>query len=287
MGIGMVLVIFGLLATQFEGMIVKYYGEKYGKGGMLFNAIICLFAMIYFFVTDKNGLQFHNGVIIYGIINSTMYAVGFYATYAALKVGSFGLTRLFTSFGVIISTFYGILFLGEPTTIMTYLAFSMILVSLFLMNYQKQEEKGQKITLKWVFYVLLIVISNAAIAIIGRMQFGVFGNEYNNEFLIISFSGASIYLLVMCLFFERDSVKTTVKYGLFYGAGAGILNGINNLLTLITYKYLPISFTSPVKSGLGMALSLLVSVLLYKERFSRRQLISAVIGVVAVVLMNF
>ena len=119
------------------------------------------------------------------------------------------------------------------------------------------------------------------------MQFGVFGNEYNNEFLIISFSGASIYLLIMCLFFERDSVKTTVKYGLLCGAGAGILNGINNLLTLITYKYLPISFTAPVKSGLGMALSFLVSVLLYKERFSRRQLISVVIGVVAVVLMNF
>lgn len=287
MGIGMLLVVFGLLVNQFEVMLVKRYGKKHGKGGMLFNAIICLFAMIYFFVTDENGLRFPNGVIIYGLINSTMYAVGFYTAYVALKIGSFGLTRLFSSFGVIISALYGVLFLGEPTTIMTYLAFSMILVSLFLMNYQKQEKKGQKITLKWVIYVLLMVISNAAIVIIGRMQFGVFGDEYRNEFLIISLGGAAIYLLIMGLFFERDSLKTTVKYGLLYGAGAGIFNGINNLLALITYKYLPISFTSPVKSGLGMALNFLVSVLLYKEKFSRRQLISAVIGVVAVVLMNF
>ena len=75
--------------------------------------------------------------------------------YAALKVGSFGLTRLFTSFGVIISTFYGILFLGEPTTIMTYLAFSMILVSLFLMNYQKHA--------RLMYYMSFLIIAPEAI----------------------------------------------------------------------------------------------------------------------------
>ncbi len=286
--IGMLLVISGLIVHQFEAMIVKHYGKKYGKGGMFFNAIICLFAMIYFFVTDKGGLQFPKGIWIYGIINSFMYATGFYAAYVAYKIGSFGLTRLLTSFGVIISTFYGIIFLKEPTTLLTYIALIMIFVSVFLMNYQKQDDTSkEKISFKWIIYVLLVVISNAAITIIGRMQHGLYGDVYKNEFLIISLAGAAISLFVLGAIFERNSFKATIKHGLLYGAGAGMFNGINSLLILITYNYLPISFTSPVKTGLGIVISFLMSVFLYKERFNKHQIISAVIGIVGVVLMNF
>lgn len=287
MGIGMLLILLGLMAHQFETMIVKHYGKKYGKGGMFFNAIICLFAMIYFIVTDKGGFQFPKGIWLYGILNSFMYATGFYTGYVAYKTGSFGLTKLFTSFGVIISTFYGIIFLKEPTTIFTYISLAMILVSLFLMNYQKQDDgEKQKISFVWLICILLVVLSNSAIAIIGRMQFGVFGDAFKNEFLIISLAGAALSLFVFGLILERDSFKSTIKHGLLYGGAAGIFNGVNNLLILVTYNYLDISFTSPVKSGLGIVISMLFSILFYKEKFSKRQMLSAAIGIVAVVLMN-
>ena len=286
MVIGMLLVILGLVVNQAEGVLVKSYGKKHKNGGMFFNAIICLFAMIYFFITDENGLSFPKEIIIYGLINSFMYAAGFYLMYLALEIGSFGLTRLFTSLGVIIYTFYGILFLGESATIMTYLALVLILISLILMNCKKEGEEGQSISLRWVIYILLTIAANAVIVILGRIQFGMFGDEYNNEFLIISLGGAVIYLMVLSLIFERKSIVSTLKHGLLYGAGAGIFNGIKNLLTLVVYKYLPISFTSPVNSGLGMALSFFVSVLVYKEKFTGRQIVSVVLGVAAVVLMN-
>ena len=281
----MLLIFLGLFANQFETILIKSYGAKRGKGGMFFNAIVCLFAMIYFFLSDKGGLQFPLGIVVYGLINSTMYATGFYTMYVALSLGSFGLTKLFMSFGIIISTFYGIVFLNEPTSPLTYIAFTMIMLSLFMMNYQK-DDGGQKITLKWVIYMLLVVASNAIISIIGRMQFGDYGDQFNNEFLIISLGGGALYLFIMGLIFERDSLKSTFKNGFLYGAGAGVFNGINNLLTLVTYNYLAISFTSPVRAGLGMILSFLVSIILYREKFSKRQIISVIIGIVAVILMN-
>lgn len=284
--IGMLLVAGSLTAHQLEVMLVKRYGKKYGKGGMFFNAIICLFAMIYFFITDTGGLVFAKGIWGYGIVNSLMYATGFYAAYVAFKIGSFGLTRLFTSFGVIISTFYGIIFLNEPTSLLTYISLAMILVSLALMNYSKSEGTRQKITLKWVIYVLLIIISNAAIAIIGRMQHGVYGDAYKNEFLIISLAGAAISLFALGAVFERESFGETLRHGIIYGASAGVCNGINNLFVLITYNYLPISFTSPLKSGLGIVISFVVSIALYKEKFGRHQVVGVIIGALAVVLMN-
>lgn len=285
--IGMMLVIFGLVMHQIETIIVKNYGNKHGKGGMFFNAIICLFAMVYFFITDKNGLQFPKGIWIYGIVNSIMYATGFYTGYAAYKTGSFGFTKLFVSFAGIFSIFYGIIFLKEPTSIIMYIAIVMIFLSVFLMNYQKDEDSGKnKISVKWIIYIILTVLSNAFIAIIGRMQYGVYGDTYKNEFLIISLAGGAISLFILGMIFERDSFKYTVKHGFLYGAGAGVCNGINNLLLLVTYNYLPISFISPVRTGIGIIMGFLISILLYKEKFTRRQLISAGIGLAAVVLMN-
>ena len=286
MGIGMILVFIALAVHQIESILVKAYGKNHGNGGMFFNSIICLFAMVYFFVTDNGGLVFPKEIIIYGIVNSTMYAVAFYTAYVAYRTGSFGLTRLFASFSILLTIFYGIIWLGEPATVLTYVALVLIIISLVMMNCNEDADNTQKITFKWAFSVLLTVVSGAALAIIGRMQFGVYGDTYKNEFLIISLGGASLLLFLLGLILERKNFKTTLKYGLFYGAGAGICNGINNLVTLVTYNYLPISFTSPVKMGLGMVISFVVSVLVFKEKFTRRQLISAAVGVAAVVLMS-
>lgn len=287
MGISMLLIFAGLLVHQFEAMIVKHYGKKYGAGGMVFNAVICLFSMLYFLITDKGGLQYPTMIILLGLINSTMYAIGFYTAYQAYRMGSFGLTRLLGSFGVIITIFYGIVFLKEPTTPYTYIALVLIFASVFLMRYQK-EETGREvnISVKWVLMVVLTILSNAFIAILGRIQVGMFKGEYKNEYLMISLGGAAILLIVMGFVFEKDKLVSTIKNGFLYGMFAGMFNGITNFLTLVTYSYVPISISAPVKTGLGMVISFLVSVIIYKEKFSRRQLIGVAIGIVAVVLMN-
>ena len=287
---GMLFILAGLTVHQFEAMLVKRYGKKHGAGGMFFNAIICMFAMVYFFVTDKGGLQFSTGVIIYGLINSLMYAIGFYAAYLAYRCGSFGLTRLLTSFASIIPIFFGILVLKEPTTLLTYISLILIFLSLFLMNYQGKTQDGlqeqQKFSFKWIIFVILIILSNALISIISKLKVDNLGTELNNEYLIICYAGASLGLFILGFIFERDNFKSTIKYGFTYGAAAGIFNGINNLLILITYEYLPISFISPVRTGLGMVIAFLLSIFLYKEKFTLRQLVSAGIGIVAVILMN-
>ncbi len=286
--IGAFLIIAEVILQQTEVMTIRAYGRKNNnnRGGMFFNAIICMFAMLYFIVTDKNGLQFIPEICIYGAANSLMYATGFYAVYLALKWGSFGLTRVFNSFGIIITTFYGIMFLKEPSGVLTYVALALFVISLSMMNYQKQVGAGQKITLKWVICIILNIFANALIGIIGRMQFGEFGDDYKNEYLIISLGGATVFLLVLGIIFERDTFKSTVKLGFLYGAGAGICNAIKNLLVLITYNYLPVSFSSPVRAGLNMVVGFLVATTIYKERFCKRQIISVVAAIIAIVLMN-
>lgn len=287
MGIGMLLIFAGLIAHQFEAMIVKHYGKKYGAGGMVFNAVICLFSMLYFLITDTEGLQFSLKIVLLGLVNSTMYAIGFYTAYQAYRIGSFGLTRLLSSFGVIITIFYGIVFLKESTTPYTYIALILIFASVFLMRYQKEDaDKKVSISAKWVFMVIMTILSNAFITILGRIQVGMFDGKYKNEYLMISLGSAAVLLIVLGFFFERDKFVSTIKNSFLYGMFAGMFNGINNFLILVTYSYVPISISAPIKTGLGMVITFLVSVIIYKEKFSRRQLIGVATGIVAVVLMN-
>ena len=285
--IGIAIVLGGLIAHQFEAMIVKRYGAQHGKGGMFFNAILCLAATVYFFATDKGGFCLPRGVFLYGLVNSTMYAVGFYTGYLAYKLGSFGLTRLFTSFGGIITIGYGVLVLREPFSPLMLVAVALVFLSVFLMKYQKNTaEQKHPITIKWVISVVLVVVSNALISIIGKMQYNAYTNAYKNEFLIVSFLGSAFWLIVMGLIFERDSLKTTLRHGMLYGVAAGLFNGVNNVCILLSYNYFTLSFLSPFKTGVGMVITFLLATLLYKEKYTGRQKIAVLIGILSVVLMS-
>ena len=285
--VGLGIILISSVMHQMETMTVAEYGRKYKKGGMFFNAIICLFAAIYFVISDTDGLNFAKEIWLYGIVNSTMYALGFYSMYLALKTGSYGLTNLATSFIVVVTTLYGIIFLKEASGVFTYLSLILVLLSMILTKTKKDEQSEKtRISLKWIISVGLVILSNSLISIIGRMQFNAFGNTYKNEFSVISLVGATIFLLILGFCFERGTFKSTFKNGVLYGGAAGILNGIKNLLHLVAYNYFSLSVSAPLSAGVKLILGFAVSMLIYKERFTSRQLTGVVLGILAVVLMS-
>ncbi|MBE6779004.1 MAG: hypothetical protein E7541_06425 [Ruminococcaceae bacterium] len=285
--IGLLIILGSIFAHLFEGMIVKGYGQKHGKGGMFFNAVLCLFATMYFFVTDTGGFQLSTGVFYYGVCNSLLYAVGFYTGYLALASGSFGLTRLCTSFGVFLPIIYGFA-AGENVTYLTIIGTVLVVTAVILMMSRNgATEDTPKITTKWVVSVILMILSNAAISIVGKLQNNAFGNTYKNEYLIVSFLGAAVWLAILGFIYERQNLRTVLRYGILFGMAAGLFNGINNLLILITYDYIPdLSTISPIKGALSKVISFLVAVFIYREKFTKRQWLGVGVGILAVLLIS-
>ena len=66
---GALLLVLDMITQQGEGMTVRAYGKRHAVGGMFFNAVICLFSMIFFFITDKGGLVFTKELIAYGVVS--------------------------------------------------------------------------------------------------------------------------------------------------------------------------------------------------------------------------
>ena len=286
---GYLLILLNQAAHQVEGMLVRRYGKKHGAGGLFFNAIICLFAMLFFVLTDKGGFYFPKELWLYGFVSCLMFAAGFYSMYLALQLGSYAISRLISSFSGVFAIVYGLVFLKEPAGVMTYIAFILVFASVFLMNYktggkEKEEEKG--FSVKWLIRVLVALVSNGMIAVLSRMQQIRFENACDNEFMMLSLGGAFAALMLIGLVTERGKLKQILKYGMLYGGIAGLMNGAANLVNLATYLFLPISVVTPIRTGLGIVTNFVISVLVYKEKFTRRQLVSAVIGVLALVLLK-
>lgn len=286
---GYLLILLNQAAHQVEGMLVRRYGKKHGSGGLFFNAIICLFAMIFFVLTDKGGFYFPKELWGYGFVSCLMFAAGFYSMYLALQLGSYAISRLISSFSGVFAIVYGLVFLKESASVTTYIAFVLVFASVFLMNYRpagKENAEEKAFSMKWLICVLVALVSNGMIAVLSRMQQLRFENACDNEFMMLSLGGAFAALMLIGLVTERGKLKQIIKYGTLYGGIAGLMNGAANLVNLATYMFLPISVVTPIRTGLGIVMNFVISVLAYKEKFTRRQLVSAVIGVLALMLLT-
>ena len=287
---GYVLCIGYVFANLLEGIVVKNHSKKYGNGGTVVNALTCLFSMVFFIVTEafeSDPFYFPWQIWIYGGISIVMFISGFYFTYVAYKIGPFGLTRLISTFSLMFPIVYGLAFLREDTGAFKFIGIALMIAAAVLINLKSDKGKEkQKVTFKWVIFITVSTVANGMIAVLSKMQQLHFENKTSNEFMMISLFGAFLGLSVWGIVTERGKLGIVIKQGALTGFLAGAFNGAKNFMTLLIYLYLPLSISSPFTTGLTMILTFVVSYLLYKERYTKLQLVGVAIGSLSVVLLS-
>ena len=283
---GYILIVVFTLLNLGESIAVRTYAKRHGSGGMLMNAIVALFAALFFLVTDTGGFYAPIEMIPLAVINACLFGAGFYFTFISYRIGPFGLTRLLSSFSLLFSIFYGIFSLGETPNALTYIGIVAIFAAMVLINYKKKGDDDEKgVSLKWFICIMTSVIANGFIAILTRMQQIRFNDACSNEFQFISIGGSFLILAILGVIIDRDKLPYILKHGSLYGLVGGVFNGAKNFLTLIIYTLLPLSILSPMKTGLNMIATFAMALLYYKERYTKRQIVGVCLGVVAVLLL--
>ena len=283
--LGYLLIVIFTLINLSESIFVRTYAKKHGSGGMLMNAIVALFAALFFLITDADGFHAPAEMFPIAILNAFLFAAGFYCTFAAYKCGPYGLTRLIGNFALIFTIFYGIFSLGETPKITTYIGMAMILLAMLLINLQKKAEDEKGVSLKWFSLVMISLFANGFIGILTKMQQLRFNDTCSSEFQFISIGGSCILLAVIGLILDRKKLSYILKNGTLYGLGAGVCNGAKNYLTLVIYTLLPLSLISPMKTGLGMVGTFALALLIYKEKYTKKQILGVILGATAVLLL--
>lgn len=288
---GYLCILFSVCASLTEGLLIKSYNKKHEKGGFVFAAIIALFSMLFFLVsdliTDKTGLTFSLAILPYALVAGFVYCTASVCTFFALKYGSYALTMLILSYSLIFTTLYGLIFLNEHATVLTYIGFALIAVSLFFVRAEKTEENEQKKNLfLWLIFVMVSVVCAGLFGVVQRMQQIRFENKTTNEFMVIALGFSSMASFIMGVIMDRKDCLSILKNGLPFASGAGVSNGITNTLNMLAYTLMPISIVAPTSAGVKIVISFLLSCFLFKEKFLKRQILGVILGGIAVVLLN-
>ena len=284
---GYFLMLVSVSANLSEGILIKKYNAKHSKGGMFFTGIISLFAMLYFLLTDKEGFYSPTAMLPYAAAFGIIYCIAYLLTFVALANGSFTMSMLIISYSTVFPIIFGILWLDEAATILTYIGFALLALSLFLVRGKKETGTEKKnVSLKWLIAIILTSVGNGLLAIIKKMQQIKFDNACNNEFMVLALSISAAVLLIGGLVRERKDIREIVVHGTPYAGAAGVANGLHNLMTIYINNLLPISISSPAISGIKIVFSYLVSSIFFRERYLNRQVIGVAIGAAAVIFLN-
>lgn len=275
----------GMLIHQLESIFIKQYNQKYEKGGFLFTAVTSLFAMLFFMLTDPGGFTVPAAMLPYGVLAGLLFCSASFLTYVALGCGSFVLSNLILSYSLLIYIAYGVLWLGEPTTVSIWFGIGLMLVSLFLVRGSKEQDTGG-FSWKWLLAIITSSVCSGLFGVVRRAQQIRFADGCTNEFMIVALSISAVVLFSVGAVRERNQLLTVLKQCGGYAALAGIANGASNLLAAWVELLLPLSVVAPTRAGVQILLSFAFSRFLFRERFLRRQIVGVLLGAVALVLLN-
>ena len=296
------LFVLGSVITMVSANTAK---KAFNKGCPLFFCFLCcLFADIVFLFSSGFKFDFNAKIITYSLMFALCFSLSNVCTTFALKFGSLSITGLVMSYSLIIPTFYGIIILGENTSVFFYIGLILLFVSAFLINFKPksrtpiaEEKNGDKVekvkkvknvrqTVKWIVFIALAFIANGFCSVVQTAQQKAFNGNYKSEFMLIALTVASFSIFIISLFTEKRSIKAGGKKAIILGLICGISTGLLNLFVMFSVNYLPSSLIFPLISGGNLLLTFIVAKILFKEKFEPLRYVGFAFSIVAVVLLN-
>ncbi len=272
-----------------EGLVVKSHGRKY-NGGFVFTGIVSVFSMLFFLIKDlvTDGVfTFKPEVLGFAILGGFLYGMASVLTYEAFAKGSYALSNLILSYALVFKILYGLIVQKETeqSSAFTYIGFAVLALSIYLIKGRGQGEK-KPVTIYWLVCIILSFVGSGMYGVVQRIQQKVFSAQYDNEFMVMALGFSAISLITIGLVKEKNGIKPLYSKGNLYAVGAGAFNGLTNMTSLLINTMFLISRSSVLITGTKLLLVFLISVLFYKEKFTKLQVVGAVLGAVAVILFN-
>lgn len=252
---------------------------------ILFNGIIFLVAALIFLPSGIGCIT--PGTSFYGCVIG-IASIGFQLFYVlSMSNGPVSLTVMFNNFSMLIPTVASAFLFGEALKLTQMIGIILILLSFAV---TVRAEKEARISAKWIVYILLTVIINGSMSLIQKLYTQTPDAALINGFVFMTYFSAVIGSAVILLLtsFRKQRIvklKCTRRMWLF-GLPAGITLGIYHLLYTQSIAAIPGVLLFPTLNGLIIIISSLFSMLFFRERLTRRQILGCLIGITAIVFMS-
>lgn len=217
--------------------------------------------------------------IIFGLLFGVVTALGSLFKMLSLSSGPLNITLLITTASMIIPTMSGVFF-GE-TFSPAKLCITLILIGFIYLSISKgNKTKADK---KWFLFCILSFLFQGIVGVLQKIHQSSVHKAEVSGFLFVSFICALLFSLFESRNLEQKLFldKKTIFVGLICGACTFAMNFINLKLSGL----LPSQLFFPLINGSSLIFSSLMSVILFKERLSKRQTIGMVGGITSLIVI--
>ncbi len=272
----------------FQKVCQDRYNAKRDSGVFLFSGMISFFAMCFFMAVNRNWV-WSSELIVPAVAFGLSYAAATVFVVLAIKCGSLAKTTLITSYSLMVPALAGLIVLREPLGVPMLVGMVLLVLSLWLTNYRKKSADApkEKITLKWIVFVLLAFVGNGMCSTVQKLTPHFLGSDINQNLYMIAALGLSSAVLITASFLTKETnLKATLKIGAPLALLDGLFNGAVNYLAIYLNQFIPASVMFPVLSAGEIILIVPYSLLVRREKFTAAQWAGFAVGVVSVVLLN-
>ena len=247
-----------------------------------FNMIMYAVCILLFAIGIING-----GISVFTILLGVLFGVitAFSNMYkmCALSIGPMHITLLITTSSMIIPAISGVFF-GEDFSVYKLLV---MLVLLFFIYLSFDKTGGNKINKRWLIFVALAFLCQGSIGVLQKVHQASEHKAELSGFLFVAFITSLIYSRIRA----KKSFKA-LNFGkrhVIFAVVCGVCTYAMNILNLRLSGILPSQLFFPLINGSAIVLSSLTSILIFKEKITRRQLIGLCGGIaslIAICLVN-
>lgn len=272
------------ISSTIQQISKKSYNKK-GGGAFSFSAASAAVSLAVYFLASGGRLDFTREVLGYSIAFALTYSMSLIGSFLALCTGPLSITSLVFQYSLLIPTFYGLIVLDEPLKITLVVGLILLVLSLFLIN-KKSSDSNITISLPWIIFSLIAFVANGSCATVQKVQQNDFDGRYKSEFMIIAILISVVIIFTAAIFAEKKTVISSLKKGSGLFVICGLANGGTNLGTMFLAQRMSASVMFPIISACSIIANCAVSIIVYKERLSKVQLVGLILGILAIIAMN-
>lgn len=214
--------------------------------------------------------------LLFGIV--TMLS-NFYKM-TALSKGPMHITVLITTSSMIIPAMSGAIMFGESFSLGKALA---ILLLIFFIYVSLKKDKDSRLNKKWIIYCILAFVFQGIIGIVQKIH----QTSKHKDELLVFLAAAFLFSCIFSMFIARGAkeklrfTKTEYIFAIICGICTFTMNYINLKLSGV----LSTQLFFPLVNGGAIILTSIVSVVIFKEKMSKQQIIGLIGGLGSLILI--
>jgi len=225
---------------------------------------------------------------------TTVICAFFYAAIAAalqtisitaMGVGAMSVTSICVMYGMIIPAAAGPVFWHEPIGGLQIAGIVIMLFSLWLIK-EKTTETEKKLSGRWTVLAVAAFFLSGMAGVMEKIHQSTGARDERMSFVFAACTFMFVFSVAAVGITRKKEQKKTTASALLPAVLSGLVVGFYSTVNLILAGKLASILYYPVANGGAMLLTVLVSVIAFKERFDKRKIIGTGLGLIGILCLS-